>query len=471
MINLEELRALPIEERIAALGKLSQRDKAVILYHWPFFARESQLAPDQWGRAGCYMWVVRAGRGWGKTRTGAQTFIEKIQHEGYRYTSLCAATAAEVRDIQVKGESGIMACCPPWFRPEYRPTEKKLLWTNGAVTSFFYGSEPELSRGAQSDLIWFDEIHKYQYPQETYDNLILGLRLGDNPLALITSTPKPTKLCRELETKKNRDGTAAAVVTVGATIENVGNLSPVFMDAIITQYQGTRLGLQELNGDILDDNPNALFRREVLLRDTVDALPPPENIYRIIVAVDPAASANKNSNHTGIIVLAEGKAPDHVAAGQVQSLDKNHYYIIEDLSRIAQPHEWGHAARMAVERYGAGRVLYESNQGGDMVKMVLKDAGITCPIDSVRAVNDKETRAMPASQASNHGRIHLVRGNDLTALMDELTTWVPGEDSPDRLDAFVHGVNYFEGSGDPLPIFNARDFLRSSWDDGYNAVC
>ncbi|GHT73015.1 hypothetical protein FACS1894124_0690 [Spirochaetia bacterium] len=125
-MTIESFRALPIEERIAALGELTQRDKAVILYHWPFFARESQLPPEQWGRAGCYMWIVRAGRGWGKTRTGAQTFIDKIQHGGYRYTSLCATTAAEVRDIQVKGESGIMECCPPWFRPEYRPTEKKV---------------------------------------------------------------------------------------------------------------------------------------------------------------------------------------------------------------------------------------------------------------------------------------------------------------------------------------------------------
>ncbi|GHT73019.1 hypothetical protein FACS1894124_0700 [Spirochaetia bacterium] len=343
-----------------------------------------------------------------------------------------------------------------------------MLWPNGAVTSFFYGSEPELSRGAQSDLIWFDEIHKYQYSQETYDNLILGLRLGPSPLALITSTPKPTRLCRELETKKNRDGTAAAVVTVGATIENAGNLSPVFMDAIITQYQGTRLGLQELNGDILDDNPNALFRREVLQRDTVDALPPPADIKRIIVAVDPAASANKTSNHTGIIVLAEGKPPVVVSAGEVQSLDKNHFYVIDDLSRIALPVEWGHATKMAVTTYGAGRVLYESNQGGDMVKMVLMDAGITCPIESVRAVSDKETRAYAASAASAQGRIHLVRGNDLTDLMDELTTWVPGEDSPDRLDAFVHGVNYFEGtkrSGgiDQATLEKLR--VRDYWDD------
>jgi phage terminase large subunit-like protein len=412
------------------------------------------------------MWIIRAGRGWGKTRTGSQTFIDKIQNGGYRYTSLCAATAAEVRDIQIKGESGILACCPPWFTPEYRPSEKKLIWSNGAVTSFFYGSEPELSRGAQSDLIWFDELHKFQYPQETYDNLILGLRLGPSPLAMITSTPKPSKLCRELEAKKNLDGTPAAVVTIGQTLENKKNLSPVFLDAIITQYQGSRLGLQELEAQILDDNPNALFKREVLERDTVDAMPQAWKIHRVIVAVDPAASANVNSNHTGVIVLAEGQAPDQVNAGEVQNPDMSHFYIYEDLSMIAQPHQWGAAVKMAVEKYQAGRCLYESNQGGDMVKMVLQSAGVTVPIEAVRAVADKEIRALPAAQASQQGRIHLVRGNDLSDLVDELTNWIPGEDSPDRLDAMIHGINYFEKSKPSKPMSKeTRNSIVWSIDD------
>jgi phage terminase large subunit-like protein len=448
-ITAQTLRDIPAEQRREIFSSLSDRDKLELYYHWPFFARENQLPPERWGKAGCYMWIIRAGRGWGKTRTGAQTFIQKIR-EGYRYTSLCAATAAEVRDIQIKGESGILACCPPWFMPEYKPGEKKLLWPNGAVTSFFYGSELELSRGAQSDLIWLDEVHKYQYPEATVDNLLLGLRLGKNPLALITSTPKPTRLCRELEQKQNADGSPAAVVTIGTTYDNRRNLSPVFFDAIITKYQGSRLGLQELEAQILDDNPNALFRREHLERDSVDGIPPPQNICRVIVAVDPAVSSNETSNHTGVVVVAQGKAPESIRGGAVQNEGMKHYYVYEDASLIGKPDEWGTMARRMVEKYEAGNVLYETNQGGEMVELVLRAAGVKVPFLPVRAVADKERRAMPVSLASVQGRIHLVRGPDtadnLDALMDELVNWIPGEDSPDRLDAFVHAVNYFEGS-------------------------
>jgi phage terminase large subunit-like protein len=463
-MTMEKLKTYPVEKRKAALEKLTPEEREALFYYWAFFARPNQLPPEQWGRAGCYLWIIRAGRGWGKTRTGAETFINKIQNEGYRYTSLCAATASEVRDIQIKGESGILQCCPPWFTPEYRPSEKKLLWPNGAVTSFFYGSEPELSRGAQSDLIWFDELHKYRYPSETYDNLILGLRLGNSPLALITSTPKPTKLCREIESKKNSDGTPSAVVTIGKTADNRRNLSPVFFEQIITRYRGSRLGLQELDAEILDDNPYALFKRENIERDIVECAPPPENIYRIIVAVDPAITANPEaSNHNGIIVLAEGKAPDKVRDGEVQHTDKKHYYVLEDASLIGPPEQWGAMARIMTENYQAGTCLYEDNQGGLMVKLVLQTAGVKCDIKSIHAVADKGKRALNASLISAQGRLHLVRDGEhpdrLADIEGELTTWIPGEDSPDRMDAVVHGINHCEETANNSPIFD-DDTLR-----------
>jgi phage terminase large subunit-like protein len=179
----------------------------------------------------------------------------------------------------------------------------------------------------------------------------------------------------------------------------------------------------------------------------VDEMPQPSTIRRVLVSVDPAASANESSNHTGIIVLSEGNAPAKLSSGTpVQNTHLKHFYIYDDLSLIAQPEAWGRTARLAVEKYGAGNVLYESNQGGDMVRMVLQSAGVRVPIVPIRAVADKEKRALPASQASSQGRIHLVRGNDLSALTDELCNWVPGDDSPDRLDAAIHGINYFEGN-------------------------
>jgi len=450
-MNITKFKSYSLEKRREVLNKLTLEEKEALLYCWEFFARKNQLPPKEWGKDGCYLWLLRAGRGFGKTRTGAETFINKIQYEGYRYTSLCSATAAEVRDILIKGESGILKCCPPWFKPEYRPSEKKLLWSNGAVTSFFYGSEPELSRGAQSDLIWFDELYKYQHPTETFDNLILGLRLGSNPLAIVTSTPKPTKLCRELEQKKNANGSPAAVVTIGKTIDNKNNLSPVFFDAIISRYQGSRLGLQELDAEILDDNPNALFKRDILERDIVTELPPANKIKRIIVAIDPAATANKDtSNHTGIITIAEGHSPEMVKYGQVQNIDKNHYYIIEDSSVIGSPDVWSNIARLQVEKHGAGTCIYESNQGGDMVAAVLKTAGIKCKLHGITATADKEKRALNSSLISSQGRLHLVRSEATPEALEdlemEMTSWIPGYDSPDRLDSLVHAVNFCEES-------------------------
>ena len=277
------------------------------------------------------------------------------------------------------------------------------------------------------------------------------MRLGPCPLAVIPSTPKPTRLCRDLEQKRNADGTPAAVVTIGKTTDNKQNLSPVFFEAIISRYQGLRLGLQELEAEILDDNPNALFKRETIERDIVDAPPPPEKIRRIVIAIDPATTANREtSNHTGIIALAEAAAPEAVKAGPVQNTDKKHYYVLEDSSLIGTPEAWGTAARLLVEKHGAGTCVYETNQGGDMIAAVLKTVGVKCSLHGIRATADKEKRAMNSSLISAQGRLHLVRPPYIPEALDdlemELTNWIPGEDSPDRMDALVHAINYCEDS-------------------------
>lgn len=442
------------------MKSLDPDEMEFLLHSWDFLARDNQLPPAEWGKEGCYIWNLRCGRGYGKTRTAGETFKGKIQIGGYKYTSLCGATAEEVRDIMVNGESGLMNCGDIHFKPIYKPAIKKLFWPNGAITSIFYGTEPEKSRGAQSDLVWMDEIHKWRYPEVTFDNLIFGLRLGQNPLAIVTSTPKPTSFTRELENKKTEDGKPAIITTTGSTFENKDNLSPVFFSAIISKYKGTRLGLQELEAEILDDNPNALFKREIIRRDKVDKLPSNSFIYRIVVGVDPAASSNqKTSNHTGIIVVIEGGAPDALASGhEVLSKNKKHYYVIEDSSIIGKPAEWGARVRLMETRYIPGTILVENNQGGEMASSVIRTAGVKTKIQPVRAVADKELRAMPVSQISEQGRIHFltkstywnnIEGNNLDVLEAELCEWIPGEDSPDRMDAFVHAINYLEGEETP----------------------
>lgn len=464
MLTAEALRQYPQAEIDALIADLTPAEKESLHYNWHFWARPDQLPPKQWGENGCYIWNIRAGRGYGKTRCAAETFRNQIATGNYKHTSLCGATAEEVRDIMVNGESGLMACCPPWFYPKYVPSKKKLYWPNGAVTSVFYGSEPEKSRGAQSDLLWCDEIHKWQHPEDTFDNLIFGLRLGDNPLCIVTSTPKPTSFTRELEERTDDKNRPCVVTTVGSTYANRANLSGIFFSAIIKKYEGTRLGEQELEAKIMDDNPNALFKRIWISRDRVNKLPESRLVKRIVIGIDPAMSHRKGgkseSNHTGIITVLEGAPPmpdsfEH--GGEVRSPDMNHFYVLHDDSLIGTPLEWGNAVQRAVEATGASVSVIEDNAGGDMVESTLINAGVKNYIQRVHAVQDKATRAMPVSTIMEQGRIHFYRnpatyvekdGDNLDVLEDELSNWIPGEDSPDRLDAFVHAVNYLEPNVD-----------------------
>jgi phage terminase large subunit-like protein len=472
-LTAETLRKLPRSKREAILDDLTPDELEAIQYDWPFWARPSQLPPIEWGVNGCYIWNLRMGRGTGKTRTAAETFRTLIQEGKHKYTSLCGATAEEVRDIMINGESGIMACCPPWFTPKYVPSQKKLFWPNGAITSIFYGSEPEKSRGAQSDLLWCDEIHKWQYPEDTFDNLIFGLRLGEHPLCIVTSTPKPTSFTRELEERTDDHGNKCVITTVGSTYENKANLSPIFFSAIIKKYEGTRLGEQELNAQIMDDNPAALFKREWISRDRVIKMPDPRMITRIGVGVDPAASHKKNSNHTGIITVYEGRAPKPDMLqfiGEVRNPEMKHFYIKVDNSIVGTPWEWGSKVRHAIEADAAGVTVIEDNQGGDMCESTLVNAGVKNHIERVHAVGDKTMRASPVSLIMQQGRIHFYRditayngkdGDNLDVLEDELCQWIPGEDSPDRMDAMVHVINFFEpNANDDVAEKKARDFLR-----------
>lgn len=471
-MTAEDLRRLDPKELDDLLSSLSVEELQTLQYDWKFWARPNQLPPPEWGHNGCFIWNIRAGRGFGKTRSAAETFRDLIATGKYMHTSLCGATAEEVRDIMINGESGLLACCPPWFSPRYVPSKKKLHWPNGAVTSIFYGSEPEKSRGAQSDLLWCDEIHKWQYPEDTFDNLLFGLRLGPNPLCIVTSTPKPTKFTRELEKRVGKDGEKCVVTTTGSTYDNAANLSPVFYSTIISKYEGTRLGEQELNAQIMDDNPNALFKREWIARDRVYELPPDHTIRRVVVGVDPATTHKENSNHTGIILIYEGWAPKELASGmEVRNKKMTHYYIIRDHSIAGTPLEWGARCKMASKE--AGVLVIEDNQGGDMVESTLDNAGVTCRIERVHAVKDKATRAMPVSTIMEQGRIHFYRdpktynekeGDNLDILEDELCNWIPGEDSPDRMDAMVHAINYCEPGDDTMVdrimAFEALKYLR-----------
>ena len=380
------------------------------MHDWSFWARDKQLPPDGDWR----YWVILAGRGFGKTRTGAEWVRAQVQQ--YPMVNLIGATADDARDIMIEGESGILAVCPPSERPEYVISKRRLEWPNGARSLIFTADEPERLRGKQHMQLWADELCAWRYP-EAWHQAMFGLRLGDNPRACITTTPKPTALLLDLLKHPK------AVVVRGTTYENRANLAEDFYNDIVSQYEGTRRGRQELMAEILDDVPGALWTRKVL--DDTRVQSKPDDFKRVVVAIDPAVTAGEDSNDTGIVVCGvEAKT--------------GHGYVLEDLTINASPDVWARRAVEAYHRWHADRIVAETNNGGDMVEHTIRTVDPTVSFKQVRASRGKHTRAEPVSALYEQGRVHHV--GMFAEMEDQLCVWVPGDDSPDRLDALVWGL-------------------------------
>jgi phage terminase large subunit-like protein len=375
---------------------------------WEFWARPEQIAPEgDWP-----IWLVKAGRGWGKTRVGAEWV--RGQKEKVGRIALIGPTAADVRDVMVDGDSGLISISPPWDKPEYQPSKRRIVWKNGSVAYMYSADEPERLRGPQHGAAWCDEIGSWRYP-DTWDMMMFGLRLGKNPKVVATTTPRPTPLMKQIQ---NQPG---VIITRGSTYDNRANLAASFFSSIITKYEGTRLGRQELEGHDLDDNPGALWNREIIdaarVRKAMD-------MARIVVAVDPAVTSGEDSDETGIIVVGKDEF--------------GHAYVIEDCSVKGTPDEWGRAAVEAMKRHQADRIVAEVNQGGDMVRYVLETIDKNLPIKLVRASRGKMARAEPISALYEQGKVHHVGA--FHKLEDQMCTWEPGMKSPDRMDALVWGM-------------------------------
>lgn len=405
----ERLAALPGEQLQEAIETLTDDEAAALLYDWKFWARPSQLPPPGDWR----VWLILAGRGFGKTRTGAETTIDRVRRGVSKRVGLIAPTAADARDVMVEGESGILACSPPDFRPLYEPSKRRLTWPNGAVATLFSAEEPDRLRGPQHDFIWADEPAAWKYP-ETWDMAMFGLRLGTNPQVVATTTPRPTRLIRDLVADPG------TVVTRGTTYENARNLAPAFLTAIVKKYEGTRLGRQELNGEILDDNPGALWSRNVIEALRVREHPP---LLRIVVGVDPAVTSDPKSDETGIVVAGVD------AAG--------HYYVLADASLQGTPLTWATAVKRVYDQYRADRVVAEKNNGGELVEANLRTVDRTLSYRGVWASRGKQTRAEPISSLYEQGKVHHV--GTFPLLEDQMCDWAPdsGDPSPDRMDALV----------------------------------
>lgn len=399
--------------------------------NWRKVARPSQLPPP-----GVWTyWTILAGRGNGKTRTGAEW--TRHQAKTVDYCNLIGATADDARDVMITGESGILAVCPRWERPEYLASKRALRWPNGGTSLIFSADEPERLRGKQHGNLWCDELAAWRYP-EAWDQAKFGLRLGMNPRALITTTPKPTKLIKALIADP------AAVVTRGTTYENAANLAPAFLATIIRQYEGTRMGRQELNAEVLIDNPGALWQR-----DQIDALRVREHppLTRIVVAVDPAVTSNADSDETGIIVAGVGT--------------DGHGYVLADRSLLASPEGWGRAAVHAFEEFAADRIVAESNNGGDLVESLLRNIDQSIPYRKVTATRGKLIRAEPVAALYEQGRVHHVGAFE--KLEDQLCEYSPqsGSRSPDRMDALVWALaDLFSVASDGLLEFMRAEYER-----------
>ena len=407
-------------DRKAILEQLSPNDALTILYDWDLWARDTQRAPHgDW-----QTWIVLAGRGFGKTRTGGEWFRRQIHQVGRG--ALIAPTAADARDVMVEGESGLLAISPPWDYPDYEPSKRRITWPDGATATLFSADEPERLRGPQHGIAWGDEVCAWRYAMEAWDMLQFGLRLGDNPQAIVTTTPKPTKLLRELLSDPT------TVRTSGSTYDNQANLAKPFLSRILAKYEGTRLGRQEIRAEILDDTPGALWTMTL-----IDGLRVPKapELVRIVVGVDPSTTNNKSSDEAGIIVA--GKAAN------------NHFYILGDASRQDTPAGWARASISAYHAHLADRIVAESNNGGLMVESTINNVDDSVPVTLVWASRGKHTRAEPVSALYEQGRVHHVGA--FPTLEDEMTTWVPGDESPNRMDALVWAITELSGGiGNPL---------------------
>lgn len=390
---------------------------------WPVFARPEQLPPvPAEGAAPWLTWLFMGGRGAGKTRAGAE-WVKALAlgrwpaaQRPVGRIALVGETAADVREVMVEGVSGLLAIHRAQERPVWEPSRRRLLWPNGAVAQCFSSEDPEQLRGPQFGAAWCDELAKWKHLQEVWDMLQFALRLGDQPRQMVTTTPRPLPLLKQLAADPR------TALTRAATRANAFFLAPSFLETVVDRYNGTRLGRQELEGEIVDERPDALFSRQVIEAARVRAAPA---LARVVVAVDPPAGG-KRADACGIVVA--GKGEDGL------------FYVLEDATiATPHPHVWAARATGAYAAHGADALVAEANQGGEMVRAVLRQADAAVPVTLVHATRGKRARAEPVAALYAQGRVR--HAGSFPALEDEMADFgldgLSGGRSPDRVDALV----------------------------------
>ncbi len=427
-----------VEDFVDGLEERQRRWLLRPLFDWEAtFAREAQKEPlGDWR-----VWLIKAGRGFGKTRSGAEWVRKQVELGLSRRVALVGQTTSDVRDVMVEGETGILAVSHPDMMPKYEPSKRRLTWRNPdgrvrAVATCYTAEKGDQLRGPQHDAAWCDELAAWPL-KSAWDNLMLGLRMGVRPRVVVTTTPKPTQLLKDLMARKS------TVTTEGSTYDNLDNLAPGFIEDILDRYEGTSLGRQELYAELLEESEGALWRRRWINDARWDAKVQGAypDLDTLVVAIDPAGSKKETSSETGIIVVGRAQATES------DGKTRPHFWVLEDRSGRYSPRGWAQLAINGYYDYDGDWVIGERNNGGDMVESTVTQVDDTVPFDDVWASRGKVPRAQPVAALYEQGRVHHV--GMYRDLEDQLCNWEPetGQESPDRLDALVWGITYMMPTG------------------------
>ena len=423
----DRLALLSPTDRAAVLDKLTPAQLKALQWDWGFWGRpEQQMPAGDW-----FVWLILSGRGWGKTRTATENISRMLRGPSPliappgapKLMSFVADTAFDMRQYSIEGPSGFLNVGPPEYRPSHRPGKTTLEWPNGAKALLFSAEDPEVTRGASGSFFWWDELAKSKKAQDGWTNMLFGMREG-RPRGVVTTTPRPVPLIKRLV------ASASTKMTIGSTWDNRSNLSEVFYREVIEPLQGTRLGRQEIAGEILDDAPGALWTRSMIDAARRPVVPP--DFARVVVAVDASGARgpqDTGADAIGIVVAAKGV--------------DGRGYVLADRSCKLSPDGWGRRAVDAYREFHADRIVYERNFGGAMVEHVLRTVDRDVPCREVVASRGKAQRAEPVAALYEQGRVsHMA---ELGALEDQMCLMTPdgylGEGSPDRMDAAVWALS------------------------------
>jgi phage terminase large subunit-like protein len=433
-------------DRFVFTSSLSPAEMNALRWDWKFWARPEQLEPDPASlpekQRNWSVWLVMAGRGFGKTRLGAEWVKSQVIGKTPLSPGKChriaivAETAADARDVMVQGPSGILAVHQPEFRPVYKKSQRVIEWANGARALLFSADEPDQLRGPEHDLAWCDETAKWQYADDTWNMLQFGMRVGEHPRQLVTTTPRPIKIVRDL---LDGEKTGRTLVTRGSTFDNVDNLAPSFIQQIREKYDNTRLGRQELYAELLDDVPGAIWTRENLSRRTNEnptgaGMGPSETrpeMQRVVIGVDPSGSSGEDDSGDDIGIIVAGKGVDGL------------YYVLRDATCNLGPSGWANVVKDMYEGWRADLVVAERNFGGAMVEANIRTVHRRINYKNVTAARGKVVRAEPIASLYEQGRVrHVASFADLEDQMLGMTRdGYLGRGSPDRVDALVWALS------------------------------